>query len=227
MRSFPLSVPGALAVVLAASVASADETPDAVRAASLFAEGRRLMAAEDYAAACPKLAESQTLDPAADTALDLGICYQKASQAAFKAAHDLARPPEQGGGAVSAPSLALAPEAEEPRAGHTQRVVGLAIGGVGLAGIVAGVITGVMAKSALNDAIPRCTTGCPPLNASQFAYVHDLVTASNISLVTGTAALGAGAIVFFTAPKSKKNVGAAVGLGPPAEGAGLSVAGRF
>jgi hypothetical protein len=45
------------------------------RAAALFTEeGRQLMAAGDYAAACPKLAESQSLEPAADTALDLGIC---------------------------------------------------------------------------------------------------------------------------------------------------------
>jgi hypothetical protein len=227
MRLFSLSVAGTLAVVLVGSVASADETPDAVRAAALFTEGRRLMAAGDYAAACPKLAESQALDPAEDTALDLGLCYQKASQAAFKAAHDMAQPQERATGAVSAPSLSLAPEAEAPRPGHTQRVVGLAIGGVGLAGIVAFVITSVMAKSALDDAIPRCTTGCPPLNASQFAYAHDLVTASSVSLITGAAALGAGAIVFFAAPTSKASPGSAVGFGPAAEGAGLAVAGRF
>jgi len=58
MRSTLLWAAGALAAVLAASVARADETPDAVRAAALFSEGRQLMAAEDYVAACPKLAES-------------------------------------------------------------------------------------------------------------------------------------------------------------------------
>jgi hypothetical protein len=39
--------------------------------------------------------------------------------------------------------------------------------------------------------------------------------------------LGTGAIVFFTAPKSKTSTGAVVGVGPASEGAGLSFAGRF
>src|ERR1700730_9752251 len=101
MHPFPLSVAGVLTVILVAGAARADDKSDTVRAASLFAEGRRLLAAEDYAAACPKLAESQALDPAPDTAFDLGICYQKASQAAFKAARELARSPEQTVGGVS------------------------------------------------------------------------------------------------------------------------------
>lgn len=232
MRPSLLSAAVALAVVLAAGVASADESPvdnpyksDAVRAAALFADGRRLLAAEDYAAACAKLAESQALDPAADTALDLGICYQKASEAAFRAANALAPPPDQG--TVSAPSLAVAPEAEAPRPGHTQRVVGLAIGGVGVAGLVAGVITGVMARSSYEKVVNPCGATASPCNPSagpsQFRSARDLAAASSVTLLTGVAALGAGAIVFFTAPKSKTTVG----MGPAAEGAGLSIAGRF
>ena len=73
------------------------------------------MAAGDYAAACPKLAESQSLEPAADTALDLGICYQNASQAAFKLAHDLARSTEDG--AAVAPQPVAMEEAAPPATG--------------------------------------------------------------------------------------------------------------
>jgi hypothetical protein len=226
MRSSLVSAAGALAVVLAASVATADEAPDAVRAAALFAEGRRLMAAEDYAAACPKLAESQALDPAPDTAFDLGICYQKASQSAFKAAHDLARPSEPGSGPVSAPLLALMPEAPKP--GQTQRVVGLGIGGAGLAGIVTGVITAVMAKSATDNLAVACPNHlCAPSALAQYDSTQRLASASDISLVAGLAALGTGAIVFFTAPRSQTGPATMVGLGPSTEGAGLSVAGRF
>jgi hypothetical protein len=242
MRSSLLPAAGVLAVVLAASVASADESPadnpyksDAVRAAALFAEGRQLLAAEDYAAACAKLAESQALDPAADTALDLGICYQKASQAAFMAARALAPPPERS--ALSSPSLAVAPEAEAPKTGHTQRAIGLAIGGVGVAGLVAGVITAVMARSAAQSSYESLVSPCgsgqipsgsaspcnPSAGLSQFRSAHDLATASSVSFLAGVAAVGAGAIVFFTAPKSKTTVG----MGPATEGAGLSVAGRF
>jgi hypothetical protein len=223
MRSSLVSAAGALTVVLAASLASADETPDSVRAAALLTEGRGLMAAEDYAAACPKLAESQALDPAPDTAFDLGICYQKASQAAFKAAHDLARPPEGNAGA-SAPSLALAPEADTQKPGHTQRVAGLVIGGAGVAGLVAGVVTAVMSKSAMDNLSAECPGRvCPSFAQRQIASAHNLASAADISLIGGAVALGAGAIVFFTAPTSKT----VVGMGPATEGAGLSVAGRF
>jgi hypothetical protein len=90
MRPFHSLVLGVFGVLLFVHVANADDKPDA---AALFAEGRRLMAAEDYAAACPKLAESQALDPQPDTALDLALCYQGASRIAFEAARDLARPP--------------------------------------------------------------------------------------------------------------------------------------
>jgi hypothetical protein len=230
MNPFYLSVASTLAVILVAGAASADDKSDAVRAGALFEEGRRLMAAEDYAAACPKLAESQGLDPAPDTAFDLGICYQKASEAAFKAARELARPPEQTMGGVSTYARALAPEVEGAPPGQTQRVVALTIGGGGVAGIVVGVITGLMAREAYDQARASCVVGsnlCAPSGVSQIHSAQDLAAASTISFLTGAAAVGAGAIVFFTAPKSKPLAGARVAVAPATQGAGLSVLGRF
>jgi hypothetical protein len=228
MRSFLLLATGVCTLFVATSVARADEG-DKDRAASLFAEGRRLMAAEDYAAACPKLAESQALDPAPDTAFDLGVCYQRASQSAFKAAHDLAHLPESSTAAASAPALATAPVPDEPRSGSTQRTVGLVIGGVGVAGLVVGVATAVAAKSQDDSAITTCSGvgACAPPAISKIESARGLADASTISFVAGAAALGTGAILFFTAPTSKPGVGASVGLGPAAEGTGLAVAGRF
>jgi hypothetical protein len=59
-----------------ARVASADESPKIV-AEELFTTGRALLDAGQVDAACPKLAESQRLDPAGGTALLLGMCLER------------------------------------------------------------------------------------------------------------------------------------------------------
>jgi tetratricopeptide (TPR) repeat protein len=84
MRSLRLSFARALvaATLLTGTAHAADKSPDAVRAEALFDEGRRLMQAGDFAAACPKFAESQTLDQAPGTALNLATCYEKAGKLA-------------------------------------------------------------------------------------------------------------------------------------------------
>ena len=63
-------------------LARADRAADAARAEALFAEGRRLMSVHDYATGCPKLAESQRLDPAPGTLLNLAVCYERAEKTA-------------------------------------------------------------------------------------------------------------------------------------------------
>lgn len=62
-------------VFVAPSRASADASSSAA-AEALFAEGKKLVEKKDYAAACPKLAASQKLDPGAGTLLNLGDCYE-------------------------------------------------------------------------------------------------------------------------------------------------------
>jgi hypothetical protein len=64
-----------LRCALADSVSSA-------RAQQLFDEARALMKDGRYEQACPKLAESQALDPAGGTLLNLGICRRKEGRTA-------------------------------------------------------------------------------------------------------------------------------------------------
>ncbi len=63
------------------TLAWADATSGAA-AQALFEEGKKLSAAGNFAAACPKFAESQKLDPGAGTLLHLGNCYEKTGRTA-------------------------------------------------------------------------------------------------------------------------------------------------
>lgn len=67
----------ALATSLFLAPVSGAQTRDPATADALFREARALMKQGDYASACPKLADSQRLDPAAGTAINLGDCLEK------------------------------------------------------------------------------------------------------------------------------------------------------
>jgi hypothetical protein len=56
--------------------ARADDEDTRERAAALFREGRDAMERENYATACPKFQESNRLDPAPGTLLNLALCQE-------------------------------------------------------------------------------------------------------------------------------------------------------
>jgi hypothetical protein len=69
------------AILLGSGVVHAQGSPQ-VTAEALFEDARQLMAQGKYADACPKFADSQRLDPAAGTLLNLANCYDKNGQTA-------------------------------------------------------------------------------------------------------------------------------------------------
>jgi hypothetical protein len=122
LSPFPSLFRGVLVagVALFPRLAQADHYAQAARAEALFDEARKLMAAKDYEHACSKFAESQTLDPAPGTMLNLASCYERAGKTAsawgaFKAAQAMA----QNAGQKQRAAAAAAKAAElEPKVGH-------------------------------------------------------------------------------------------------------------
>jgi hypothetical protein len=74
LRSVSLAL--SLSVLTTSYFAYADASSSGA-AQALFDEGKKLTEKKDYAAACPKFAASQKLDPGAGTLLHLGDCYEK------------------------------------------------------------------------------------------------------------------------------------------------------
>ncbi len=73
------------ALTIVASVGSAEAAPsasDKLAAKALFEAGRALTKANNFAEACPKLLESQQLDPSLVTEFFLADCYEHTGQIA-------------------------------------------------------------------------------------------------------------------------------------------------
>jgi hypothetical protein len=132
-------------------------------------------------------------------------------------------------------SAVVAPDAGTS-SGSSQKTIAYVVGGVGVVGIVVGTIFGLKAKSKNSEANDNCRpddpTRCNSAGVSLSDDAHTAAGISTIAFAAGGAALVAGAVLWFTAPKesSKESSSApsvGLGFGVAHGGIGLSAQGEF
>jgi hypothetical protein len=125
---------------------------------------------------------------------------------------------------VPAAAPTVTPE-PAPAEGKTQRTAGLVIGGVGVAGVVAGGVFGIVAKSTYDTAFAKCMNGASdcPNGVSGGKSAHTQAAVSTIAFIAGGALLGGGALLYFTAPRAGVTVTPTVGT----RSAGVGVGGTW
>jgi hypothetical protein len=102
------------------------------------------------------------------------------------------------------------PPHEETPTGNTQRGIGIAVAGVGVASLVVGGVFGMLAKSKNDEALdPKNCPTSTQCNASGIRLTDSArsrALVSTILVAVGGAAVLGGGILFFTAPRQKSGV---------------------
>jgi hypothetical protein len=136
---------------------------------------------------------------------------------------------------VSADDSQIAmPDTPPSSAGSGQRTAGLVVGGVGVLGVGAAVVLGIItaSKSSAADNADSCKN--PSTNAAiddcnaQRGSARQMQTGTIIAAVAGGVALAGGVVLYATAPRAEaKKAATTAGLSIAAHPTGVSIAGRF
>ena len=102
-------------------------------------------------------------------------------------------------------SVALSSDDATPRGrrGSTQKIVAVAVGGVGVVGVVIGSVFGLKASSNWSDAKDHCSNfpnGCGAEGVRLGEDANSAATVSTIGFAVGVAGIAGGTILWLTAP---------------------------
>jgi hypothetical protein len=115
-----------------------------------------------------------------------------------------------------APGAAAVAAGEPPSGagGSWNKTAGFVVLGVGGAGLIEGVITGVLAMSKHSDLAKACPTGtCPgTTESSEISSYHTVAALSTLGFIVGAVGLAGGAVLVFTAPKDRGTTSRPTGL---------------
>ncbi len=111
----------------------------------------------------------------------------------------------------------VAPPPDKNAGLSTQQYGAIAAGGVGVVGVVLGTVFGLGASSKNSDSKAHCTNpsdpdACDATGVDLRDSARSSGTLSTVFFIVGGAGLAAGAVLWFTAPKTKSTP--AVGVGP-------------
>lgn len=143
-------------------------------------------------------------------------------------------PPPASATASAAPSAApppptatTTPPPSEPSEGSGMKTAGYVTAGVGGAMILGGVVTGLMSKSKESSVKDKCRgTVCPESAKGDYDSAKSLATITNVLLIGGVVAAGAGATLIVLSGK-KESAGAPPRLAITPTGSGLFAHGSF
>jgi hypothetical protein len=122
--------------------------------------------------------------------------------------------PATGAAPATATTTSASPAGEMPpveqappsRGGSNLKMVGLVVGGVGVAGLIAGGVFGGLASSSWSSSKNECASAANCPNHAQAVSDHDsattMATASTVTFIVGGIALATGAVLFLTAPSN-------------------------
>jgi hypothetical protein len=122
------------------------------------------------------------------------------------------------------------PAAPPPAASNWQAPTGLALGGVGVAGVISGIVTGLMAGSRYSKAERACPGHACSAGGAGWDDVQafrSLRTVSTVSYIVGGVGLAAGTTLYLTAPSKHARAPQAGAVKVWINTASVGVAGAF